>query len=149
MASLKWLLAVEIKASSGQGKNQSIVVQFTRVGKVLNLLLKSSPTGDIQMTMWRLALQSETKNWYFSLNEPTGLIADIYSTIFAFYSVGNRLGISPLFSMLQTSSTILSLRSCVSEKRKMVCFCSSPATFIIFWTYYTQFLEFTSEYSVI
>lgn len=62
MASLKWLLAVEIKASSGQGKNQSIVVQLTRVGKVLNLLLKSYPTGDIQMTMCRLALQSETKN---------------------------------------------------------------------------------------
>ena len=41
MESLKWLLAVEIKAYSGQDKNQSMVVQFTRDGKVLSLLLKS------------------------------------------------------------------------------------------------------------
>jgi len=59
------LLAVDIKASSGQGKNQSIVVQLTSVGKVLSLLLKSYPTGDIQMTIWRFALHSETKYWYF------------------------------------------------------------------------------------
>lgn len=42
----KWLEAVERRASSGQGKNQSIVVQFTKEGKVLNLLLKASPTGE-------------------------------------------------------------------------------------------------------
>ena len=132
--SLKWLSAVEIRAYYGHGKNQSIVVQLTRVGKVLNLLLKSSPTGDIQMTMWRLLLQSWTKYWYFSLKEPTGFIADISSTIFAFSSVGNKLGISPLLRMLQTSYTMLSFKIWVSENRKTVGLCSKPATFITFCT---------------
>jgi len=61
MASLKWVFAVEIKASSGHDKNQSIVVQLTRVGKVLSLRLKSYPTGDMQITICRLALHKETK----------------------------------------------------------------------------------------
>lgn len=148
MFSLKWLSAVEIKASYGQGKNQSIVVQFTKVGNVLSLLLKSSPTGDMHITMCRLFLQSWTKYWYFSLKDPTGFIEVISSTIFAFSSVGNRFGISPLFKILHTSSTIDSLRIWVSEKRKIVCRCYSPAIFMIFWTSSTQFLEFTSLYSV-
>lgn len=66
-----------MRASSGQGKNQSIVVQLTSVGNVLNLLLKSYPTGDIQITICRFFLHKDTKNWYFSLGDPTGLIADI------------------------------------------------------------------------
>jgi len=44
------------------------------------------------------------------LNEPTGLIDVIYSTIFAFSYVGNKFGIYPLFKMLHTSSTIDSLK---------------------------------------
>ncbi len=77
----------------------------------------------MQITIWRLALQRETKYWYFSLKDPTGLMAVISSTIFAFSSGGKRLGIYPLFKMLQTSSTMLSRRIWVSEKRKIVCFC--------------------------
>ena len=148
IASLKWLSAVEIKAYSGHAKNQSIVVQLTKDGKVLNLLLKSSPTGDIQMTICKFFLQSCTKYWNFSLNEPVGLIVVISSTIFAFYSRGNKLGISPLFKILQTYSTILSFNIWVSENKKIVSFCSRPATFITFWTYSIQFFEFTSLYSV-
>lgn len=146
--SLKWLSAVEINAYYGHGKNQSIVVQFTREGKVLNLLLKSYPTGDMQMTICKLFLQSWTKNWYFSLKDPVGLIEVISSTILAFYSIGKRLGISPLFKMLQTYSTILYLRIWVSENKNIVCLCYNPAIFITFWTSYTQFLELTSLYSV-
>ena len=132
--SLKWLSAVEIRASYGQGKNQSIVVQFTNVGNVLSLLLKSSPTGDMQITMCKLFLHNWTKYWYFSLNEPIGFIEAISSTIFAFSSVGNKFGIYPLLRMLQTSSTIDSLRIWVSLNKKMVCLCSRPAIFMIFWT---------------
>lgn len=90
---MKWLSAVDIKASYGQGKNQSIVVQLTKLGKVLNLLLKSSPTGDIQITIWRLFLQSSTKYWYFSFGDPAGRILPISSMILAFSSAGNKLGI--------------------------------------------------------
>jgi hypothetical protein len=87
------VFAVEINASSGHGRNQSIVVQFTKVGKVRSLRRKSSPTGDMQITMCRLFLQRETKYWYFSLNDPTGFMVEIYYTILAFYSVGKRFGI--------------------------------------------------------
>jgi hypothetical protein len=37
------------------------VVQLTKVGKVLSLRLKSSPTGDMQITICKLFLQRETK----------------------------------------------------------------------------------------
>jgi hypothetical protein len=142
------VLAVETSASSGQGKNQSIVVQLTRVGKVRSLRLKSYPTGDMQMTICRLFLHRETKYWYFSLKDPTGLMVEISSTILAFSSVGNKLGISPLLRILQTSYTMLSFKIWVSLNKKIVCFCSRPAIFMIFCTSSTQFLEFTSLYSV-
>lgn len=146
MTERKWLSAVEINASSGQGKNQSIVVQFTKVGNVLNLLLKSYPTGDIQITIWRFFLHKLTKYWYFSFKEP-----DIFksSTNLVLSSVvANKLGIYPLFKTLQTCSNILSFRIWVSENKNTVDFCYTPAFFIIFWTYYVQFLESTSEYSL-
>lgn len=144
---LKWLSAVDTRASSGHERNQSIVVQLTRDGKVLNLLLKSYPTGDIQMTMWRLDLQSWTKYWYFSLKDPTGFKAVTSSTILVFSYIGNKFGISPLFKTLQTSSTILSFVICVSVNKNTVCLCSKPAVFMTFCTYSTQFLELTSLYS--
>jgi len=53
--------AVDLKASSGQGKNQSIVVQFTNPGKVLILFLKDSPTGEKHKTMCKFYLQVFTK----------------------------------------------------------------------------------------
>ena len=55
------LYAVDLRASSGHGKNQSIVVQFTRPGKVLMRLLKLSPTGEKQRARWRFSLHSYTK----------------------------------------------------------------------------------------
>lgn len=79
---------------------------------------------------------------------PLGMMEEISSMILAFSSGGNKLGIYPLLRMLHTSSTIDSLKICVSENRKTVGLCSKPATFITFWTSYTQYLEFTSLYSL-
>jgi len=50
------LIAVDLRASSGHGKNQSIVVQLTNPGKVLILRLKLSPTGLIQRTKCKFSL---------------------------------------------------------------------------------------------
>lgn len=146
---LKWLSAVETRAYYGQGKNQSIVVQLTKLGKVLNLLLKSYPTGDMHITICKLFLHKLTKNWYFSFTDPVGFRVLISSMIFAFSSGGKRFGIYPLFNMLQTYSTILSLKICVSENKNTVCLWYKPAPLIIPCIYSTQLLEFTSLYSVI
>lgn len=90
-----------LRASWGHGKNQSIVVQFTSVGKVLNLLLKDSPTGENVSTKWRFFLHSPIKNKYFSLGVPG---ADISSNNLTFSSSENKLGTSPLLSILHISS---------------------------------------------
>jgi len=50
------LYAVDLNASSGQGKNQSIVVQFTKPGNVLIRLLKLSPTGEKHKTRCKFSL---------------------------------------------------------------------------------------------
>ena len=41
------LVATAARASSGQGKNQSMLVELTKPGKFLHLSLKVSPAGDI------------------------------------------------------------------------------------------------------
>ena len=64
------LSAVERSASSGQGRNQSIVVQLTSAGNVRNLRLKASPTGLILMTKCKFFLHYATKYPYFSLGVP-------------------------------------------------------------------------------
>ena len=101
---MKWLSAVFYKASLGQGKNQSIVVQFTNPGKVLSLLLKSSPTGENARRRCRFFLHYDTKYKYFSFGEPDASVPTS-SIIFIFSSVGKRFGTSPLFKRLQISST--------------------------------------------
>ena len=53
---IKCVLAVLLSASYGHGKNQSIVVQLTKVGNVLSLLLKESPTGENTNTICRFFL---------------------------------------------------------------------------------------------
>jgi hypothetical protein len=40
------ILATDNKASSGHGFNQSIVVQLTKLGNYLILILKDSPIGE-------------------------------------------------------------------------------------------------------
>ena len=61
MSLVKTASAVDLRASSGHGKNQSIVVQFTKAGKVRNLRLNASPTGDIQITRCKFFLHYFTK----------------------------------------------------------------------------------------
>lgn len=131
----KWASAVDLNASSGQGRNQSIVVQFTKAGKVLNLLLKASPTGENVKHKWSFSLQILINYAYFSL-----LVPSLNSSIiFYFSSAGNRLGISPLFSKLEISSTIPSLTIWVSENKNTVSFYSIPQFFISFYISSIQF----------
>ena len=49
------------RASSGQGWNQSMTVQFTRAGNLRQRLRKSSPTGEQQRIMCRLRRTMEMK----------------------------------------------------------------------------------------
>lgn len=55
------LSATLISAASGQGKNQSIVVQLMRDGKFRHLTRRASPTGDMQSTTWRFSRTRVTK----------------------------------------------------------------------------------------
>ena len=52
----KNLLATFIKASFGQGKNQSITVLLTKAGNCLALLLNDSPTGEKQIDICNFCL---------------------------------------------------------------------------------------------
>jgi len=63
-------LAVSLRADSGQGKNQSIVVQFTIEGNVLILERKASPTGLKVNTKCKFFLQVFTKKANFSFGVP-------------------------------------------------------------------------------
>ena len=137
----KWLEAVERRASSGQGKNQSIVVQFTSDGNVLSLRLNASPTGENARTKCKFYLQIFTKYLYFSFGVPPAQSYPTSSIIFALSSLGNKFGTylllrsirwidtiykikiyctSPLLRMLQMSSTIDSFATCVSENKNIV-----------------------------
>lgn len=110
--SAKNLVATATNASSGQFSNQSIVQQLTRDGNFLKRILKLSPIGDMARTMCNCILALSTKR----LNNATGLpsvckllsfclsIPRIFSQISAFSSLGYRLGTSPEFSRLLTSS---------------------------------------------
>jgi hypothetical protein len=100
----------------------------------------------MQMTMCKLFLHKLTKYWYFSFDEPVDFMLFIYSIIFAFSYAGNKFGISPLFKILHTSSTMLYRRICVSENKNIVWRCYNPAIFIIFCTSSTHTFEFTSLY---
>ena len=50
------------RASSGQGKNQSIVVQFTKAGNVTNRFLNSALAGENDRTICNFYLHYLTKN---------------------------------------------------------------------------------------
>ncbi len=126
--------AVDFKASAGQGRNQSMVVQFTSPGKVLILFLKVSPTGEKQSTICRFSLQVLTKWLNFWLLVPEGTSSDTASMILVRSSPENRLGTSPLFNIPQISSTWLSFVIWVSLNKKTVYFLSMPAIFITLYS---------------
>ena len=46
---------------TGQSRNQSMVVQFTRPGNMRTRLRKASPMGLIASTQWRLVLARSMK----------------------------------------------------------------------------------------
>lgn len=82
-----------------------MVVQLTKAGKVLSLLLKASPTGEKVRHKCNFSLQFWMNFPYFSL-----LVPSLNSSkIFYFSSLGNKLGTSPLLSIFEMSSTIDSL----------------------------------------
>lgn len=63
-SSLKFLMKLsdtETKASSGHGRNQSIVHSLKRAGNFLDLSLNFYPTGEKARTMWKLSLTLSTK----------------------------------------------------------------------------------------
>lgn len=53
--------ATEIRASSGHGRNQSILHSLKIAGNFLALSLNFCPTGEKQSTIWRLSLTLSTK----------------------------------------------------------------------------------------
>ena len=53
--------ATDIKASSGQGKNQSIVHSANKAGNFLDLSLNFYPTGEKHNTICKLSLTLSTK----------------------------------------------------------------------------------------
>lgn len=57
-------LATDYKAAAGQAENQSKAQQSTIEGNFLVLILKASPTGDMQRIIWRFFLTSSTKVLY-------------------------------------------------------------------------------------
>ena len=54
-------LATSCKAYFGHGKNQSIIVQLTKAGNCLALLLRASPTGEKHKDICNLALTLSIK----------------------------------------------------------------------------------------
>lgn len=124
--SVKCCCAVERRASSGQGRNQSIVVQFTSAGKERRRERNCDETGEKVRTTCRFCLHWETKYWYFSFGVRP---SDTSSTSLPRSSSFQTDGISPLLSKLQMSSTFDSCRICVSEYRNTVGLLSMPAIF--------------------
>lgn len=55
------VLDTETKASSGHGKNQSIVHSLNKAGNFLALSLNLTPTGEKAKMMWKLSLTLSMK----------------------------------------------------------------------------------------
>jgi hypothetical protein len=55
------VLDTETKASSGHGKNQSIVHSLNKAGNFLALSLNLTPTGEKAKIMWKLSLTLSMK----------------------------------------------------------------------------------------
>lgn len=107
--------ATLISASSGQGKNQSIVQQLTRPGNLRHLTLRTSPMGLIDKMICSLSRTLSTKVRYI-VSGDYGLLSLalkglVVLTISSLSSSYQRLGISPEFRRLlmsykKSSSTI-------------------------------------------
>lgn len=59
----------ETKASSGQGKNQSIVHSLNKAGNFLALSLNLTPTGEKAKTICKLSLTLSIKKFHKSVAE--------------------------------------------------------------------------------
>jgi hypothetical protein len=118
------------RTSSGQGVNQSMVVQLMSAGKRRQRLRNASPTGLMQSTMCRLFWHWRTKvfqQFVLSAGTPSASQTGIMSEqIFAFSSSGYMPGTSPVLRMLFTSSSIDSTTICVSTSRKVTDLPSTP-----------------------
>lgn len=111
--------------------------QFTREGNFLHLILNASPAGLIHKIICKFALIFEIKYdqrdsglstfFFFSAFGRTLLII---SSIYYFFL--NKLGTSPVFSMLFILSKNSSYNIWVSTKRKHNFYSSAPVIVAIF-----------------
>ena len=100
-----WNLFLETlnNASSGHGSTQLMVVQFTRLGNILILTFKLSPTGDMHSTTWMLSRARWMKK-SFSLST---MIPNYLATVLRCSKMSSQtdsssksLAISPVLRML-------------------------------------------------
>ena len=56
----------DTKASSGHGRNQSIVHSLNKAGNFLALSLNLAPTGEKANTIWKLSLTLSMKKFHKS-----------------------------------------------------------------------------------
>ncbi len=94
--------ATLIRASSGHGKNQSMVHSLNKAGNFLALPLKASPTGEKQSVICKFRFTRSMKNFQqFALlsTMPSLFTADrTLLTIYSISSSGNKSEISPELS---------------------------------------------------
>jgi len=115
-----------------------MVQQFTSEGNWRSLVRQASPMGEKQRTTPTLLLHRSMKNAKSCVSVPSGALpssraaARTVSQMATLSSGGKRLGISPEFSRLFTSSTKPSSLICVSLKRKTVLSQLPPALVSIF-----------------
>jgi membrane-associated HD superfamily phosphohydrolase len=101
------------RAYSGHLLNQSKVQQLTREGNYLHLILKVSPTGDMQRQICKFSLTLEINKAYI-LSIVSTIFLSLHTTLTPLFisSVSSgciKLGISPVFKRLFKFSIKLSL----------------------------------------
>ena len=112
--------ATSFKADLAQGCTQIGLVQLTKDGKFLILVLSLSPIGLRHNTICRFNLHLLTKisQSYIQPVACSFQISFISLSKFSLSSGGNKFGISPILSKLLMSSKNLSFTSQKSEIRK-------------------------------
>mmetsp|Transcript_6072 Transcript_6072/g.20251 ORF Transcript_6072/g.20251 Transcript_6072/m.20251 type:complete len:234 (-) Transcript_6072:2748-3449(-) len=129
--SMRNVFATESSASRGHSLNQSIVQQFTKLGNIRRRFRKLSLTGDMAKTQCSFARTRVMKyelTAFLVVGRPRPCIRGRNTEpICSVSSLFNKLGTSPEFKMLFTSSRKFSCTICVSANRKTTSLPSHPA----------------------